>query len=104
MADTRTQPVSRTGVAAPRYTDTELYGLAEKYGTPFFLIDEATLRRKVSEMEQGFSEYKGVFRVAYSVKANFNPSVIRTFVGEGIMFDLTAPSELEFVFFFFVSA
>ena len=97
MADTRTQPVSRTGVAAPRYTDTELYGLAEKYGTPFFLIDEATLRRKVSEMEQGFSEYKGVFRVAYSVKANFNPSVIRTFVGEGIMFDLTAPSELEFV-------
>jgi diaminopimelate decarboxylase len=74
-----------------------LYGLAEKHGTPYFLIDEATLRRKVAEMEQGFAEFKGVFRVAYSVKANFNPSVIRTFVGEGILFDLTAPEELEFV-------
>ncbi len=97
LVDTRTQPVSRAGVAAPRFSDKDLYNLAEKYGTPYFLIDEATLRRKVSEMEQGFSEFKGAFRVAYSVKANFNPSVIRTFASEGILFDLTAPSELEFV-------
>ena len=97
MVDTRTQPVSRTGVAAPRFSDRDLYSLAEKYGTPYFLIDESTLRKKVAEMEQGFGDYKGVFRVAYSVKANFNPSVIRTFVSEGIMFDLTAPSELVFV-------
>ncbi len=95
--DTRTQPVSRSGVAALRFSDKELYGLAEKYGTPYFLIDEATLRKKVSEMEQGFAEFKGVFRVAYSVKANFNPSVIRTFSSEGILFDLTAPSELQFI-------
>jgi diaminopimelate decarboxylase len=97
LVDTRTQPVSRAGVAAPRFSDKDLYSLAERYGTPYFLIDEATLRRKVAEMEQGFSEYKGVFRVAYSVKANFNPSVIRTFASEGILFDLTAPSELMFV-------
>jgi diaminopimelate decarboxylase len=89
--------VSRAGVATPRFSDKDLYSLAEKHGTPYFLIDEATLRRKVSEMEQGFSEFEGVFRVAYSVKANFNPSVISTFVSEGILFDLTAPGELEFV-------
>jgi diaminopimelate decarboxylase len=82
---------------APRFLDKDLYSLAEKYGTPYFLIDEATLRRKVAEMEQGFSGFKGVFRVAYSVKANFNPSVIKTFASEGILFDLTAPSELVFV-------
>ena len=97
MVDTRTQPVSRAGVVAPRFSDKDLYSLAEKYGTPYFLIDEATLRRKVTEMEQGFSEFKGVFRVAYSVKANFNPSVIRTFASEGILFDLTAPNELLFI-------
>ncbi len=97
LVDTRTQPVSRAGVAAPRFSDKDLYSLAEKYGTPYFLIDEATLRRKVTEMEQGFAEFKGVFRVAYSVKANFNPSVIRTFASEGILFDLTAPSELLFI-------
>jgi diaminopimelate decarboxylase len=93
----RTQPVSRTGVAGPKFSDKDLYGLAEKYGTPYFLVDEATLRKKVAEMEQAFAEFKGVFRVAYSVKANFNPSVIRTFSSEGIMFDLTAPTELEFI-------
>jgi diaminopimelate decarboxylase len=74
-----------------------LYALAERYGTPYFLIDEATLRRKVAEMEQGFAEFRGAFRVAYSVKANFNPSVIRTFIGEGILFDLTSLGELLFV-------
>jgi diaminopimelate decarboxylase len=91
------QPVSRAGVAGPKFSDKDLYSLAEKYGTPFFLIDETTLRLKVSEIEQAFADFKGAFRVAYSVKANFNPSVIRTFVIEGILFDLTATSELEFM-------
>ncbi len=97
MVDPRTQPVSRTGVAAPKFSDKDLYSLAEKYGTPFFLVDEATLRRKVGEIEQAFTEFRGAFRVAYSVKANFNPSVIRAFLREGIMFDLTAPTELQFL-------
>ncbi len=97
MVDPRTQPVSRTGVAAPKFSDKELYSLAEKYGTPYFLIDEPTLRKKVSEIEQAFTEFKGAFRVAYSVKANFNPSVIRAFSSEGIIFDITAPTELQFV-------
>jgi diaminopimelate decarboxylase len=95
--DPRTQPVSRTGVAGPKFSDEDLYNLAERYGTPYFLIDEDTLRKKVTEIEQAFTEFKGDFRVAYSVKANFNPSIIRTFLGEGIMFDLTAPAELEFI-------
>ncbi|MDG6909320.1 MAG: hypothetical protein JRN08_03030 [Nitrososphaerota archaeon] len=97
MVDTRTQPVPRAGVAAPRFSERDLYSLAEKYGTPYFLIDEATLRRKVAEMKGGFEGFRGVFRAAYSVKANFNPSVIRTFAGEGTLFDLTAPGELMFV-------
>jgi diaminopimelate decarboxylase len=97
LSDTRTQPVARAGVAAPRFQDADLYSLAEKYGTPYFLVDEATLRKKVAEMKQGFGEYKGAVRVAYSVKANFNPSVIRTFVSEGILFDLTSPGELVFL-------
>ncbi len=97
LVDPRTQPVSRTGVAGPKFSDEDLYDLASKYSTPYFLVDEATLRRKVSEIESAFTDFRGKFRVAYSVKANFNPSVIRTFAGEGIMFDLTAPSELQFV-------
>ena len=97
MVDTRAQPVARTGVVAQKFSDKELYSLAERYGTPYFLIDEATLKKKVDEIEQAFTDYRGAFRVAYSVKANFNPSVIRSFATEGIMFDLTAPTELQFV-------
>ena len=97
MVDTRTQPVPKSGVESHRFAEKDLYRLAEKHGTPYYLIDEATLRRKVNEIEQAFQEFKGAFRVAYSMKANFNPSVIRIFVGEGILFDITAPSELYFL-------
>ncbi|HUI86760.1 MAG TPA: hypothetical protein VLY21_06370 [Nitrososphaerales archaeon] len=97
MAETRSQPVTKVGVVAPRFSEQDLYKLAEDFGTPYFLIDEATLRKKVTEIEQAFTDFKGAFRVAYSVKANFNPSVIKAFIGEGIMFDLTAPNELYFL-------
>ena len=81
----------------PKFDDQELYNLAEKFGTPYFLIDEEVLRRNVSEIEQAYQGFKGPFRVAYSLKANFNPAVIKTFVSEGIMFDLTATNELYFL-------
>jgi len=71
--------------------------MAEKFGTPYFLIDESTLRRSVSELEKAYQGFKGRFRVAYSMKANYNPSVLKTFVSEGIMFDLTASNELLFL-------
>ena len=89
--------MSRTGGASPKFSDQELFYLAEKFGTPYFLIDEASLRRTVSELERAYQGFKGHFRMAYSIKANFNPSVIKTFVSEGIMFDLTASNELYFL-------
>jgi len=81
----------------PKFSDQELFHLAEKFGTPYFLIDEAALRKTVSELEQAYQDFKGAFRVAYSIKANYNPTVIQTFVSEGIMFDLTASNELYFL-------
>lgn len=89
--------MTKGGVVTPRFSDKDFYHLAEEFGTPYFLIDQATLRKKVDEIEQAFGEFQGAFRVAYSIKANFNPSVIKTFVSEGIMFDLTASNELQFL-------
>ncbi len=89
--------MSRTRNVTPKFSDQELFYLAEKFGTPYFLIDEAALRRTVSELEQAYQKFKGPFRMAYSIKANYNPSVIKTFVSEGIMFDLTASNELYFL-------
>lgn len=97
MAETRAQSVSKSRNLTPKFSDQELFYLAEKFGTPYFLVDEASLRKNVSVIEQAYQEFKGPFRVAYSIKANFNPSVIKTFVTEGIMFDLTAANELYFL-------
>ena len=89
--------MSRPRNVTPKFSDQELFYLAEKFGTPYFLIDETALRRTVSELEQAYQKFKGPFRMAYSIKANYNPSVIKTFVSEGIMFDLTASNELYFL-------
>ena len=98
MPESRAHPVSKVrNLTTPKFTDQELYNLAEKFGTPYFLIDEGALRTNVSEIERAYQGFKGPFRVAYSIKANFNPAVIKTFVSEGIMFDLTAENELYFL-------
>ncbi len=98
LPEPRAQPVTKTrNPTTPKFDDQELYNLAAKFGTPYFLIDEGVLRKNVSEIEQAYQGFKGPFRVAYSIKANFNPAVIKTFVSEGIMFDLTAANELYFL-------
>jgi diaminopimelate decarboxylase len=97
LPETRAQPVPKSRSLTPKFSDQELFYLAEKFGTPYYLVDEACLRKNVSEIEQAYQGFKGPLRVAYSVKANFNPSVIKTFVSEGIMFDLTAANELFFL-------
>jgi diaminopimelate decarboxylase len=81
----------------PKFSDQELFYLAEKFGTPYFLIDEGALRKSVDELKHAYQRFNGQFRAAYSIKANYNPSVIKTFVSEGIMFDLTASNELYFL-------
>jgi diaminopimelate decarboxylase len=78
-------------------TEQEIVSLAQKFGTPFYIIDEATLRTKVSELENGFHEFSGPLRVAYSVKSNFNPEILKIFVDENILFDLTSQEELYFL-------
>ena len=35
--------------------------------------------------------------MAYSIKANFNPAILRTFITDGITFDLTSIGELHFI-------
>ncbi|MEM4418844.1 MAG: hypothetical protein QXU66_04595 [Candidatus Nitrosocaldus sp.] len=74
----------------------ELYEAIEKFGTPLYIIDEETLHRKVRELLDAYKGFKGKSQIAYSVKANFNPSVIRVFMKDAIMFDLTSLGELYF--------
>ncbi len=75
-----------------------LMKMAEVHGTPYFLIDEGTLRRNARELAAAYSGYAGNVSVAYSVKANFLPAVLRTFWEEGLLFDVATVEELYFLY------
>jgi diaminopimelate decarboxylase len=85
-------------VALNRFaTHNDISKLVKQYGTPLYLVDEDTLHAKVRELHRAYSRFKGPVKVAYSIKANFNPAIIRAFIKDGITFDLTSLGELYFV-------
>ena len=90
------QSLSQAAITVPVFSDLEIQNLAERYGTPSYVIDEETLRQKAAILEQAYSEFIGHTMIAYSVKSNFNPAVLRVFISEGILFDITSIGELEF--------
>jgi diaminopimelate decarboxylase len=71
--------------------------LIAQYGTPIYLIDEDTLHLKVKELHSAYVKFNGPVKIAYSIKANFSPAVLRAFIKDGIAFDLTSIGELSFV-------
>jgi diaminopimelate decarboxylase len=71
--------------------------LVAQYGTPLYLIDEGTLHAKAKELHRAYSKFKGQVKVAYSIKANFTPAVVKAFMKDGIAFDLTSLGELYFI-------
>ena len=71
--------------------------LVAQYGTPLYLIDEDTLHSKVRELHSAYAKFHSPVKIAYSIKANFSPAILRTFIKDGIAFDLTSIGELSFV-------
>ena len=71
--------------------------LVALYGTPLYLVDEDTLHSKARELYNAYSKFNGPVKVAYSIKANFSPAILRTFINDGITFDLTSIGELRFL-------
>jgi diaminopimelate decarboxylase len=71
--------------------------LVAQYGTPLYLVDEDTLHVKAKELHKAYSKFKGQIKVAYSIKANFTPAVVKAFMKDGLSFDLTSLGELYFI-------
>ncbi len=78
-------------------TNKEINTLAERYGTPLYFVDEKTLHDKLLELHHAYKKFQGDVKIAYSIKANFNPSILKTFMKDGITFDLTSLGELYFI-------
>lgn len=76
--------------------DKDLAKIVKQFGTPLYVIDEQTLHKKVKELMDAYKKFKGSIRVAYSIKANFNPTVLKAFMKDNILFDATSTGELYF--------
>lgn len=81
----------------PPISESEIRGLVSKYGEPLFIVDEATLLDRFHRIRMAYSSFSGNVDVAYTIKTNFLPMIIRVLSEEGAMFDLTTPEELYFL-------
>lgn len=96
--NTQVQIIPKQTAALNRFaTPLDIKQLVAQYGTPLYLVDEDTLHAKARELHRAYSKFKGPVKVAYSIKANFSPAVVRAFMKDGLTFDLTSLGELHFI-------
>ncbi|MDP4183305.1 MAG: diaminopimelate decarboxylase [Bacillota bacterium] len=70
----------------------DLQEIVDKYGSPLYLYDERTLRKRCEEM-RGLIKYPQ-FSVNYSIKANSNIELLKIVKEEGINADAMSPGEI----------
>ena len=68
--------------------------LAEQYGTPLYVLDEATLRNRCRQFSSAFAGSYPNTGVVYASKAGINPALVRIFTEEGLGLDVVSGGEL----------
>jgi diaminopimelate decarboxylase len=68
--------------------------LADQYGTPVYVLDEATLRGRCRSFLQEFQRRHPASQVIYAAKAYINPALARIFLEEGLGLDVVSGGEL----------
>lgn len=66
--------------------------LAERYGTPLYIYSRSHFAAQYRALAEAMAAVSP--RIAYSVKANSNGAVIRSFAGQGACFDIVSGGEL----------
>ena len=72
-----------------------LMELADQFGTPAFVIDEAGLRARAREYVRAFTSRHPDTRVCFAVKAYPSASMVRLLVSEGLGCDVVGGGELR---------
>lgn len=70
--------------------------LAEKYPTPFYLLDVPRLKSSIREFDGAFQQHFPECRAYYAVKANDHPFILQTVVNQGWGLDVSSGRELRF--------
>ena len=68
--------------------------LVEQYGTPLYVLDEATLRSRCRQFAQAFGDRYSNSKAVYASKAYINPALARIFAEEGLGLDVVSGGEL----------
>ena len=69
--------------------------LAKKYGTPFFLFSERALRQNYRNFYKYFSTYYKKIRIDFSVKTDYEKSVLKILKDEGTHAEIVAEFEFK---------
>ena len=69
--------------------------LAAEFGTPLYLFDELTLRRKIAELKTEFGQRYADTTVLYSCKAFINKALLLLIMEEGLGLDVVSGGELS---------
>jgi diaminopimelate decarboxylase len=67
--------------------------LASEYGTPVYLLDEATIRARCRSYISEFQQRHPSSQVSYACKAYINPALARIFQEEGLGLDVVSGGE-----------
>ena len=68
--------------------------IAEEFGTPTYVIDEARIRDNYNRFYSAFSKYYPDFKVFYACKANTNLAVMKILESKGCCIDAVSPGEV----------
>ena len=68
--------------------------LAEEFGTPLYIFDEATLRGKCSEYRKAFEKRYPNSTISYACKAYINKALAQIFNEEGLSLDAVSAGEI----------
>lgn len=66
--------------------------IIKEVGTPVYIYSQKTLRRHYNAYDEAFAGVPHL--ICYSIKANSNISILKTFAGEGSGFDIVSAGEL----------
>lgn len=69
--------------------------LAERFGTPLYVVDEQRVRENYQRFYRAFAERWSSVLVCYALKANFNLAICKILQGEGSGADVSSGNELR---------
>jgi diaminopimelate decarboxylase len=78
-----------------RLSDDQVRRLAKRFGTPLYVLDEATIRSRIREYFEAFSSCWPKVRLSYASKANGTMAVLAIAHKEGCWIDCASEGELR---------